>query len=70
MVRLPMDRPTPSASLMIPEGEYATDRRLVRMGTPFGQLPLTASSSHVITMDLHASQIQGTFVSSAFVLRC
>lgn len=44
---------------MIPGGEHATDSRLVRSPTPFRQLLLTPSSSHVITMDLHASQIQG-----------
>ena len=44
---------------MIAKGEYAADGWLVRIATSLRQILLIFSSSHVITMDLHASQIQG-----------
>ena len=65
MVSLANNQTQSLALLIVCEGEHATDGRLVRILTPSGQVFLTSPSSHVITMDLHASQIQGLFLPPA-----
>lgn len=67
MVRLSNEHVQSFGHADVTLGEHATNCWLVRIATlPNMLVVLIFSSNHVITMDLHASQIQGLSMSLAF----